>query len=207
MRAVLSRIALDTIMCVTWYDPPALYIAPIIFAPAIYFSVRYAVLDYIRAAVDPNLTKWRKNVVHICNLLYVISVWIFLMIFVVPPTFSAVWHTISFGQYIFFRYGIVVGNYVEVDVISRASWVFLIIYSFISVRFLAVLYINYINFDTKQGPTLPWAINMIFDYSWFACLVLTEFLLPKQVPLKLTYKQSGSGGEENPPVAQLTTNA
>jgi len=47
-------------VCVTWDEPPALYIAPIIFAPAIYFSVRYAVLDYIRAAVDPNLAQWKK---------------------------------------------------------------------------------------------------------------------------------------------------
>jgi len=127
------------------------------------------------------------------------------MIFVVPPSVSVVWHSISFGQYIFFRYVMVVGNFIEADAVSRASWIFLIIYSFISVGFLTVLYINYTNFDTKQGPTLPWALSMIFDYSWFVCLVLTKTFLPKQIPLQLTYKHAGSAGEKNPLVAQLTS--
>merc|ERR1712113_769246 len=68
--------------CAFWDQPPAIYVAFLMFCPMVYLGIRYAHMDNLRA----DLTfKTHKRVMAAVNWIYACSQCIVMGIFVVPP--------------------------------------------------------------------------------------------------------------------------
>jgi len=78
--------------CVFWDDPPALYFAALLFAPMVYFAIRYAVLDTQRAFLTPGLSATWKYAILVVNFWYALSQSINTLIFVVTPNDGNITH-------------------------------------------------------------------------------------------------------------------
>ena len=193
---LLDRFGYNNV-CVAWDEPPALYPAAFVMQFAVYCAVRYCVLDYVRGAVTPDLSRRKVQIIKFCNTLYAVSIMAVPLIFVVTPKVSPSVHTTFFVQLIVCRFVVVAGNFVEVEGIPREKWAFLAVYGLVSVLLTASAFINFVTYDSKnkKKPTVPMALGMIFDYSWFACLAVTGRFLPEQTPLQITYQlQPGTAG-------------
>lgn len=210
-NALKDRIGYNNV-CVAWDEPPALYPAAFMMQFAIYCAVRGSVLDLVRAAKTPALSAHGLRSVRVCNVCYAVSMMAMSLIFVVTPAVSPEWHSAVFGQYIFFRFIVVAGNYFEsADIgadISTRSWVFLAVYGVISLAMITCVFVNLTNYAEVGGPTVPVWFAATVDYAWFICLAATSVFLPNLPPLQISYGTGrGPKGKQSPAPTSKTTSS
>lgn len=176
-------------VCVGFDSAPAVYVAQVLWAPTVYFGIRFAWSSAQRSALlkvkRPETRLWLS---YLVSALFMASTSGFGLVFILTPDHHAdhVWgHSIAFLQYIFARFAVVAVSYSESPKVSRASWAFLGAYGLASVVYPALIVIDYVGYDaTARSPVIPWWITMSVDYLWFACLPLTTLLLPARESIR-----------------------
>lgn len=181
-------------LCVGWDEAPARYVAAPLFALIVWFEGRFMMLDYWRASLNPDLSKFKKHVILIANFLSALSWFCSSLIFVISPMESAGGHTASFVQLVVFTFFAYVANFVETphELHPRGSWVFLVVYGIVSVSFFMCALIQFVAYDREKGikGPIPWYVTATSDYAWFGCLFVQGYMRPSgddvQCKLSLT---------------------
>merc|ERR1712037_1001516 len=168
----------------------------------------------VAAITELNLDEKHTSTASKCITLFssivsLVSTCILAVLFMFPPVpdAQAVWiHTGIYVQFIIGRlFGIAVlfyrnyldGSHEELDNTSQGSWIFLHVYSAVSLALPVIFYINYSWYDItrKEGQSpderpIPATVTMVLDYTWLACVGLTTKFLPPQSTLHLKRQES-----------------
>jgi len=183
-------------LCVMFDLPPANYVGACSIAFTVYLVCMYVRLDLRRLRLEKDaISPFFLRVATIFHYAYAVSMCVFILVFLVPPTSSPWGHTCIFIQFIFFRWSIIATNFYEGYIMRRpirnASVLFISIYTIVSL-FLPVLYlVNFAIYDVQErsgeDPFIPWWITCTVDYLWFCCLAITTKMLPDSPRLRETH--------------------
>lgn len=174
-------------LCVGFDTPPAVWIAQVLFIPCAYLCYQFALYDWKRTSlIRERLTPTQILFSQATDIMFVISVSVFSLVFVVSPFVSHWAHSLAFIQYIIIRFLTVSANFYEHANVPPASKNYLKVYGVLSFLFPFALIVDYMYFDTAQdagntdvdAPFIPWWITAGLDYGWFACLALSQKFLP-----------------------------
>eukprot|EP00927_Polykrikos_kofoidii_P010735 TRINITY_DN14528_c0_g1_i2.p1 TRINITY_DN14528_c0_g1~~TRINITY_DN14528_c0_g1_i2.p1 ORF type:complete len:285 (+),score=30.53 TRINITY_DN14528_c0_g1_i2:25-855(+) len=179
--------------CVLWDDPPALYVAWVLFLPTVYFAIRFAVEDTKRAFLKENLQQRDKIVVLIINWTYACSQSLALGIFVVTPEdetlFSLRLHSFCFVQLVpilaFTRLLNCWEAVSEGVQVTKRQWIVAAIFGISSLSETILLSVAVFLYKGDAQPIVPPRIGQVIDWSWFASLSLSGSLLPQDFAVKV----------------------
>jgi len=182
---MIDRIGYNN-LCIGFDAPPATYAGLIMFFPCIYLMMRYCVTDMARTAmVRDRLTTTQVWFSYCTDMVMIVSICAFGLVFVISPMDNIWVHTICFHQYIICRFLCVLANMAEHPNPPKESWYFVYVYGIVSVCTVATCEICYIAYDNadktinpKPDPFIPWWITCFFDQAWFLCLAATSRFLP-----------------------------
>jgi len=178
-------------VCVAWDVPPALYSSAFILGWSAYFGVRYGILNLVRATLN-GVQGWRLHLTKAIDLVYAVGMMALPLIFVITPHVSVKGHILIFMQVILVRALVVTANMFQV-MLSLGQRLFLSIYCFVSVCLFILLLIDIIMGRDGKPPAVPGYITMCLDYTWFICLPLTTFFLPKAPDLRVQWSAELEG--------------
>lgn len=179
-------------LCVGFDAAPATYIGLLLFLPTVYFCIRYAWTDMERTQLlRARLTSLQYYFSVSTDALYVVSICVFGLVFVISP-FDSIWlHSLAFLQYIAIRFLVVWANIYEHAAPPKSSIRFLWVYGFVSLAFPALVITNYLTYEAPPfggdpaSPLVPYQLSMIFDYTWFLCLALTTKFMPRAEGMRI----------------------
>jgi len=169
--------------CVGLDTQPAKSPGLILFVVCYFVCIRYAVTNMTRSferrrAGNIAVTQFVGSVAS--DLLWMVGISVFSLVWVIDPWMSLVDHTVPFCFFIVIRWLTILAAMLQSSQTTWRGWVFMAIYTPISF-ILPIYYLSsYAYFDAtggKHGTMLPWWVGMAMDYTWFACLPLTSLFL------------------------------
>jgi len=180
---IVNRLGYNS-FCVGLDSQPAKCFGQVLFMIAYYMCVRYAVTSLQRSFEVRRMGKISAGVFVFSvfsDILWMVSISVFALVWVVDPWMSMYGHTIPFNQFIVCRFISILAMMMQSSQTTKKGWIFLVIYSGISfmlpVYYLTSFrYYTITNHDVKD-TLFPWYFGMALDYTWFACLPLTSFYL------------------------------
>jgi len=202
-------------VCVGFDSPPAVYVAQVLFIPQAYLVFQFALLDWKRSVlVRDRLSAFQFHLSRVTDILFMISISLFSLVFVIPPEKSHWGHSLAFIQFIVVWFLVIAANvYEQAEPIPLKSKIYLVVFGSSSFAFPILLIIDFILYDNAvargevpSGPAIPWYIVEFWDLLWFASLALSWFFVPKGETLEVVNElgvdgsiSSGSESPERPP--------
>lgn len=202
-------------VCVAWDLPPALYFAIVLWNLVVYSSIMYARLDTTRAALS-NVKPWQLMLTRVCNLLFLVTMCMSILIFVITPDFtltepySLEIHVCLFMMVIFGRCVVIIGNFMETDQpLELQQKIYLAAFMTASATCFWVGFVNAFFAESyhkafrdahgnlleyefgpkiKHAEVVPKIIARTADYSWFALLWFTTAYMPPAPNLKISFE-------------------
>ena len=180
--------------CFGWDYPPASYLAIVLCSTNVYLTWRFAWLEIVRThlATPGRLSRVQLFAKYSAMLLALASnCWLLLWV-VGPEDDDWVGHTALFVLYAAGSYLACLGNYLEVrggrrrHVVLRRHTAFIVVYGVATVFLPAVYFIDLIWHEPGAGPVLPAAATQTADVVWMVCVWLTQWLMPPDLPLRMT---------------------
>jgi len=171
-------------MCVSFDTFPAKYFAVFCWGFIIYLGFRFAWLDLERTLLvqkkNHRLTRIKIFISIATDVLFMLSLACFTMVFVIPPT-EGVWkHSGAFIILIAAMYLIVLANVMEAKNAPTLTWVWTILFGILSIADVTMILGNFVYYDrTGTGPLFPWWLGFVADYGWFLSVVLCNLFLPQ----------------------------
>lgn len=189
-------------MCVAFDTFPAKYYAVFCWGFVIFLGCKFAFMDIERTMLviaenrerqkkgleEEERLSYFKTVVSITtDVLFMLSLVLFSLVFVIPPT-EGVWrHSGAFIVLIAAIYLVVLANIMEATNAPIASWVYIIVFGIVSVGDVTMILGDFIHYDrTGTGPLFPVVLGAIADYGWFAMVPLGTIFLPNAEGIKET---------------------
>jgi len=170
-------------LCIGFDSPPACYIAQYLTAPASYLAYSFGLHDWKRTQlVESRLTSRQRYFSVVTDVLFVLSISIFGLLFLVNPFVSLWVHSAVFLQYVFFRWLVVAANLFELRRgLTLGNKVWFGAYTLASVGMPVLILIDYVAYDYygHDGPIIPWYFTWSMDYLWFGCLALSGMFFAK----------------------------
>lgn len=196
-------------LCVGFDTQPATSVGVIFFVFGAYLGFRFAWTDIQRTyLIQHRLSKSQFWFSMVTDVLYVLSLACFSLVFVLSPFRDGVWrHSLPFFAIIVGRYFVVVAQFYENDLpMSSGQKVFVGVYTFASFGFMLCVTLDFIVYDIEctpdcgswEGPFLPWYLTGFLDYTWMICLPLTTKCLPHAEWISLTMEAVKDGDEVAP---------
>jgi len=206
---LLDRVGYNN-LCIGFDTSPAREVGQLLYYPLVYMAIRFAWTDMQRTKLtEDQLTPGVARLAMWADVLYMISVCVFGLIFVVPPMVSMWGHTFLFHQYILARLLVAWTNIYEYNAtrtVATKTWCFMWVYTVASIGSVLCCELSYAMFDLHncgrvqvgsncmpdlqkpQAPYIPWYITAFFDYLWFVCLAVGSFYMPLAEVICLTFE-------------------
>jgi len=161
----------------------------VIYVFGAYLGLRYGWTSIQRThLIRDRLGEWQFYFCLLADWLYIISLALFSLVFVLNPFKDGVWpHTLPFFGIIVGRFVVVVASFsARKDSMSWGQRIFLGVYTFASFGFMLCVSLDFIVYENNctpdcgdwKGPFLPWYLTAFLDYTWMVCLPLTTRFLP-----------------------------
>ncbi|CAE8618682.1 unnamed protein product [Polarella glacialis] len=197
--------------CVFWDSPPALWVAFMLFTPTVYFSIRYAALDSMRAKSDPELGRLKYRIILVLNFWYAFSQCLTMGIFVVRPDDGTLTsmrlHGLCFIQLVMPLCMCISGNYLESmwkgDPLSKTQTMVLATYILVSILETVFAGSAVLLYKNDGVHVHNMYVMQAIDYAWFASLGPASIMMPHGKPLlirvsEVSTVEVGFEGEELP---------
>lgn len=218
--------------CVGFDTAPARYYAQIMYVLTTYGEIQWTITDVQRLRITcQNMDKGHMRASIAVRLLYVLSLLVFSLAFVIPPMDGPkhAWaHSWAFFQYIGVRFLMVNQVYAEYNPkrmgkrITTLQKVYYVFQMICTVGFIVITFTDYLVYQARcEEPhyqcyddtetlvfppvAVPWYVTIWFDYGWFFALWLSKYLLPQGMTMRVKYTYRPMDREERAATAQGKT--